>query len=312
MVRRMRRLLIMFVSWLLIIGHLGATLSLQGSCLPAWPPISPHFPQFGTQTAKNEAVGLYYLRARYMNTANGRFWNADSYEGAQSDPRSLHKYLYCGGDPINRTDPSGNWSLVEIMISTGIVAMRVAPTVVKYSAYTAFAAATVYFFTGALIGIEDAYFDGAPEYLYTFRDIAGDVLFIAAFLNEAASGIAPPNFRDSSRVPTKKIYVSPKRYPQSANHIQDAQKAGKPTIVRAQRNGSVENRILSLRGTKTVKGQDRDEYPPAMFEEGGTGASVRHIDPSDNRGSGASIGYQMRDVLDGDYVEIVVGEPPES
>ena len=107
MVRRMRRLLIMFVSWLLIIGHLGATLSLQGSCLPAWPPISPHFPQFGTQTAKNEAVGLYYLRARYMNAANGRFWNADSYEGSQSAPSSLHKYLYANADPISFGDASG-------------------------------------------------------------------------------------------------------------------------------------------------------------------------------------------------------------
>jgi hypothetical protein len=32
--------------------------------------------------------------------------------------------------------------------------------------------------------------------------------------------------------------------------------------------------------------KDRDEYPPAMFNEGG-GASVRKINPSDNRGAGA-------------------------
>ena len=120
MVRRMRRLLIMFVSWLLIIGHLGATLSLQGSCLPAWPPISPHFPQFGTQTAKNEAVGLYYLRARYMNAANGRFWNADSYEGAEDDPISLHKYIFANDNPISGIDPSGYATLVEIQTSTAI------------------------------------------------------------------------------------------------------------------------------------------------------------------------------------------------
>ena len=121
MVRRMRRLLIMFVSWLLIIGHLGATLSLQGSCLPAWPPISPHFPQFGTQTAKNEAVGLYYLRARYMNAANGRFWNADSYEGSSADPASLHKYLYANADPMNGYDPSGYFSVSEFATVGAII-----------------------------------------------------------------------------------------------------------------------------------------------------------------------------------------------
>ena len=59
-----------------------------------------------------------------------------------------------------------------------------------------------------------------------------------------------------------------------------------------------------------MTGQDRDEYPPAMFEEGGSGASVKHINPSDNRGAGSSIGHQMSDVNDGDYVQIVVGEPP--
>ena len=31
----------------------------------------------------------------------------DSYEGGQSDPLSLHKYLYCHADPVNGIDPSG-------------------------------------------------------------------------------------------------------------------------------------------------------------------------------------------------------------
>ena len=52
-------------------------------------------------------VGLYYLRARYMNPAGGRFWSMDSYEGTVYDPATLHKYLYVGADPINKVDPSG-------------------------------------------------------------------------------------------------------------------------------------------------------------------------------------------------------------
>lgn len=53
---------------------------------------------------------------------------------------------------------------------------------------------------------------------------------------------------------------------------------------------------------------DRDEYPPAMFKEGGEGASVKHIDPSDNRGAGACIGSQCRDISNGQKVEIKVVE----
>ena len=37
----------------------------------------------------------------------------------------------------------------------------------------------------------------------------------------------------------------------------------------------------------------------AMFKEGGEGASVRYIDPSDNRGAGSSIGNALYALPDG-------------
>ena len=52
-------------------------------------------------------LGLYYLRARYYNPMTGRFLSRDPEEGYSKDPKSLHKYLYANGDPINRIDPSG-------------------------------------------------------------------------------------------------------------------------------------------------------------------------------------------------------------
>lgn len=59
---------------------------------------------------------MYFLRARYMDAVRGRFWTMDEYEGLRSDPPSLHKYLYVGADPINRVDPSGEFSLIELNI----------------------------------------------------------------------------------------------------------------------------------------------------------------------------------------------------
>lgn len=47
-----------------------------------------------------------------------------------------------------------------------------------------------------------------------------------------------------------------------------------------------------------------DEYPPAMFGEGGKGASVRPINPSDNRGAGSTIGHQLREYPDGTKIKI--------
>jgi len=65
--------------------------------------------------------GLYYLRARYMNPASGRFISMDSYGGSYTDPASLHKYSYANGNPANLIDPSGNFSIVETAITSSLV-----------------------------------------------------------------------------------------------------------------------------------------------------------------------------------------------
>jgi len=61
-----------------------------------------------------DPTGLIYLRARYYDPATGRFTRPDPFEGFVTVPQSLHKYLYCNGDPVNGYDPSGyfDWNLV--------------------------------------------------------------------------------------------------------------------------------------------------------------------------------------------------------
>ena len=64
---------------------------------------------------KDNTTGYYYLRARYMDTTTGRFTSVDSYLGSVDDPVSLHKYLYANANPVNYIDPSGYFSLAELM-----------------------------------------------------------------------------------------------------------------------------------------------------------------------------------------------------
>ncbi len=45
--------------------------------------------------------------ARYYNPNTGRFLSRDPEDGNPTDPKTLHKYLYAGGDPVNRIDPRG-------------------------------------------------------------------------------------------------------------------------------------------------------------------------------------------------------------
>jgi RHS repeat-associated protein len=62
-------------------------------------------------------LGLYYNRARYLNTDTGRFWTRDSNDGNNEDPLSLHKYLYVKDNPVNNIDPSGHDELDDLNLT---------------------------------------------------------------------------------------------------------------------------------------------------------------------------------------------------
>ena len=64
----------------------------------------------------NPVTGLYYLRARYMDTSTGRFISQDTYQGDINDPVSLHKYLYANANPVTYSDPSGYKSVAEMAV----------------------------------------------------------------------------------------------------------------------------------------------------------------------------------------------------
>ena len=67
-------------------------------------------------------LDLYYLRARYYNPATGRFMSRDPEDGKQIDPKTLHKYLYANGDPLNGIDPRGQSDTLDYVLAGVIVA----------------------------------------------------------------------------------------------------------------------------------------------------------------------------------------------
>lgn len=99
------------------------------------------------------------------------------------------------------------------------------------------------------------------------------------------------------------VIISKSKYPESAKHIEDAIANGHPQVLTIKRDGAKANRKASLKGKDKVPGKDLDEYPPAMFKEGGEGASVRAINSSDNRGSGSTAGHKLRPYPDGTKVK---------
>ncbi|MEZ8187617.1 RHS repeat-associated core domain-containing protein [Shewanella sp. 5S214] len=103
---------------------------------------------------------------------------------------------------------------------------------------------------------------------------------------------------------TKNVDISRAKYGDAAEHIADAQKAGHPDVLTIARDGANANRKASIGGMPKVPGKQLDEYPPAMFKEGGAGSSVRAISPKNNMGAGACIGNACRSLANGEKVRI--------
>lgn len=163
----------------------------------------------------------------------------------------------------------------------------------------------------------NAAWDWGDERADDIRDAAADVA-------DSLGAENPPSHTAEFEPPEPNyIVVDEDRYPESAQHIEEAQ-AGTiwqgdtaqpgqplPDEVTVDKANADINRREALQGIPGRGGErlDRDEYPPAMFAEGGEGSSVKYIPSSDNRGSGASIGSQVRaqGLERGDKATIVVG-----
>ena len=68
-------------------------------------------------------TGFYYLNSRYYDPAMRRFINADDteYLGADGDFASFNLFVYCGNNPISRTDSNGCfWHIVAGAVTGAI------------------------------------------------------------------------------------------------------------------------------------------------------------------------------------------------
>ena len=210
---------------------------------------------------------LSYMQARYYDPIIGRFYSNDPV-GYTGEADTFNRYAYVANNPFKYTDPTGKNK------------------------------------HGGRNPAKDVGNNWGSSVICEIVDCAENLK--SGIQEQLAHEHGRSRSNNKGNKAPKPVVVSRTKHPESAQHISDAQSQGQPTVLTVNREGSRQNRKDSLKGVPTVKGKDRDEYPPAMFQEGGTGASVRPIDPSDNRGSGACIGAQCRDVKNGEQVEVTV------
>ncbi len=64
----------------------------------------------------DDETGLYYYGARYYNPSLGRFITADSITPNPANPQAFNRYSYVYNNPLNFTDPSGNFPWLAAII----------------------------------------------------------------------------------------------------------------------------------------------------------------------------------------------------
>jgi len=255
---------------------------------------------------QGDATGLLYYGARYYDPQLGQFISPDTLVPDAGNLFDYNRYMYARGNPMKYNDPSGHGACdgVAEQLCQGEAEVPMLET--NGMGGNEIEAQTQGMRGGSLpqAQVNPSNNGGFLNWVKNFLGFGEEEPSQTNSSDVVSSGVSTP--APSVKGNPVEVEVSKTKYPQSAQHILDAQNEGQPQDLKINRSGAAGNRKESLDGIPTLHGMDRDEYPPAMFEEGGEGASVRYVTPSDNRGAGACIGAQCRILPDGTWVKIVV------
>ena len=98
-------------------GKLLSVTDTSGTDIGALNPLRYRGYYYDTET------GFYFLQSRYYDPTVGRFINADGYVSTGQGISSYNMFAYCLNDPVNHSDPDGNFCITAciIVIASGAV-----------------------------------------------------------------------------------------------------------------------------------------------------------------------------------------------
>ncbi|KAB2892719.1 MAG: hypothetical protein F9K28_11275 [Bacteroidetes bacterium] len=229
----------------------------------------------------DEVTGLYSLRARYYDPSDGRFLSRDPYPCPLCSPQEYNRYIYTANNPVNFSDPSGLYVLVQqsqVTVNIGLVVKSI----------------------GAVLGGALACYDSNwISYMAAAAKIKPLLIALEIMTPSPTPCHIPVLFYPR--------FITPK----IGQHINDAQAAGHPMLLtydRAGKNSHNKRRQIACRGF-TGKPQSCDEYPFASSLQGGLGASIRSVPIWEQRLQGTTMSAFVRTKLKftDNFAVVVIG-----
>ena len=80
-------------------------------------------------------IGQYHLRARMYEPYLMRFTSIDPFFGRPFNPLTLHRYIYCLSDPLNRVDPDGENSMAAALVAPVVAGYGTHAIAITITAY---------------------------------------------------------------------------------------------------------------------------------------------------------------------------------
>ncbi len=120
----------------------GNTVSVTDTSQDNWSTLNP-FRYRGYYF--DSETGLYYVLSRYYNPEVGRFLNADGFVSTGQGVLGNNMFAYCGNNPVNRVDPSGELAISATaftiatlgMLFLGVVTIWVLASAIVMAQYPA-------------------------------------------------------------------------------------------------------------------------------------------------------------------------------
>jgi RHS repeat-associated protein len=263
-----------------------------------------------TSKERDPETGLDYFGARYYSNGLGRWISADwsatpvpvPYADL-TDPQTLNLYGFVRGLPTTKADLDGHGFWRKLWNSARGAECWCEGEEAEKS-----------------IAVHEEKLKQIDRELRTphskGRQDLIDLVTVTTLHNviDIAAGANPPTLPSSSgEEETVVVTISRSKSPASAQHIDDAQAAGKPSVVTLDRKGAQGAARAAARGRAATRGlstnsrTDNDEYPPKCCAQGGANASTRAIPKSDNRSGGGQMGQQTKTLPDGTKIRIKTG-----
>ncbi len=179
-------------------------------------------------------TGFYYVSSRYYYPEIGRFINADAAIGQIGNVQGTNMFAYCFNNPVNMSDPTGNWPKLSTIFT--VVAVAATAASVATGAMIVAGVSTVAAVTSAVAEKTVEKTSKRNHSVYVLKDDTGTVQYVGRTTDVAKRAKAHEANPACARAGLKPEVIQPNLNYVQARAVEQAAMAYYHTINTGEQN----------------------------------------------------------------------------